>query len=568
MLIAAALLVTCVRMNPEKQWNNPFDPDGGNWHPPRVMIPSPEVVAAINDTIILQVRGVDNDETIARFNWSLDHGSSWRPGTGPHGELNYAWGADEVGRQIVWVKAVDAEGVSSLPDSFTVMVHRYTPVVLKISDTTVSQRATVRLTIAAADTNGTIAKYLWRTDSAAGCTDSTTVPQRDFSLPQGGPLQVIYAARDDDGLIIRDSCRGPQAAVMTQPIDKDTAAFSAYNYIDEKGSIPFRFQGSDPDGNADTLFYALMLGTDPVSLNRVFAGRDTQWTALDILPSSRYYWKLRVRDHFGDSIETAGVFYTNPPPKTPTNMVLIRAAGAQFPMGVARGESYEQPVHPVSFSHYYWIGVTEVTQQEFRSLMGGTVATGLGGSLPITQINWFDAALYCNARSKLEKRDTVYTYRSLSGTPGANCTLTDLHQNTAALGYALPTEAQWEYACRAASITPYYWGDNMIAIDANAWYRDNSGATVHPVAGKKSNEFGLYDICGNVWEWCNDWFDPGYYAISPAKDPLGPMEGTERVVRGGSWANSDYFCASGVRSKLPPSFSGNAVGFRVVLPHP
>ena len=129
--------------------------------------------------------------------------------------------------------------------------------------------------------------------------------------------------------------------------------------------------------------------------------------------------------------------------------------------------------------------------------------------------------------------------------------------------FALPTEAQWEYACRAGSTTGYCFGDGEAGLDEYAWYAANSGGNVQPVGGKKPNAWGLYDMHGNVWEWCQDWYDKEYYAKSATDDPAGPPHGEGRVERGGSWNDSAKGCRSANRSNLGPGDRGGNLGLRV-----
>ena len=128
----------------------------------------------------------------------------------------------------------------------------------------------------------------------------------------------------------------------------------------------------------------------------------------------------------------------------------------------------------------------------------------------------------------------------------------------------MPTEAQWEYACRAGSTTRYCFGDDESGLGEYAWYSANSGGKTHPVGEKKPNAWGLYDMHGNVWEWCQDWYDGGYYANSPTDDPTGPATGSIRVYRGGSWNDPAGRCQSATRIRPPPEFRFiHLLGFRV-----
>ena len=158
---------------------------------------------------------------------------------------------------------------------------------------------------------------------------------------------------------------------------------------------------------------------------------------------------------------------------------------------------------------------------------------------------------------------SVYGYSGISGTYGAGCSgLTDLVIDFSKKGYRLPTEAEWEYACRAGTTTTCYWGNDSSAGGAYAWSSGNSGGTTHLVATKQANAWGLYDMAGNVWEWCHDWY--AVYGSGAEADPSGPGTGSSRVVRGGAWSRGPQNLRCAGRSWVGPEFRDYDIGFRCV----
>jgi formylglycine-generating enzyme required for sulfatase activity len=207
----------------------------------------------------------------------------------------------------------------------------------------------------------------------------------------------------------------------------------------------------------------------------------------------------------------------------------------EFMMGSENGEKNEQPVHRVTISQAFYIGRYEVTQAQWKEVMGNNPSRFKGDNLPVESVSWEDAQSFIQ---KLNQMNDGYAYR-------------------------LPTEAEWEYACRAGT-TGDYAGD----LDSMAWYSANYGGKTHPVGTKQPNGFGLYDMHGNVWEWCQDWYDASYYASSPASDPQGPGSGKYRVLRGGSWNYVATFLRSAFRYRTTPDLRSSHYydydGFRVV----
>jgi formylglycine-generating enzyme len=269
------------------------------------------------------------------------------------------------------------------------------------------------------------------------------------------------------------------------------------------------------------------------------------------------------------------------PKENPTPPGMRHIAGGNFQMGSITGRGDEQPVHSVTVSPFY-IDTIDVTQADYLALMGTNPSAFTAGNdtmRPVENVTWFDAVLYCNARSKRDHLDTAYSYLSATSSQETGCTdLEGLAIDFSNNGYHLPTEAQWEYACRAGSTTAYFWGDDSTPATRmqHSWYSANSNNVTHPVATKLPNEWGLYDMSGNVWQWCNDVYDT--YADSAQIDPTGPptgtitMYGNYHVIRGGSWMGyyGSWYVGDLLRSASrfgsnPASwFSSrmNAVGFR------
>jgi len=243
--------------------------------------------------------------------------------------------------------------------------------------------------------------------------------------------------------------------------------------------------------------------------------------------------------------------------KSGIEMVLIPAGS--FEMGNRRGRADEKPVHTVWIDAFV-MDKHEVTQAEFEKL-GKIEAFSnpshfKGPDLPVEQVTWPQAARFCNARSRFEGLEPCYNEDT------AEC---DFQAN----GYRLPTEAEWEYACRAGNDSDYSFGSEARRLGDFAWFADNALKKTHPVAQKRPNPWGLLDMHGNVAEWCQDVFDKSYYQASPPKNPRGPADGKEYVLRGGSWKSPADALRSSYRLAENPGFSDaclarDAIGFRCV----
>ncbi|MCI7109368.1 MAG: formylglycine-generating enzyme family protein [Spirochaetia bacterium] len=262
----------------------------------------------------------------------------------------------------------------------------------------------------------------------------------------------------------------------------------------------------------------------------------------------------------------------------PEGFVLIPAG--TFQMGSNVGYSDNKPVHEVTITKPFYMGKYEVTQAEYEKYCSYGSSSpssdkGDGDNYPAYYVSWYDALVYCNKRSMAEGLTPCY---SISGSTdpskwgtvptSSNNTWNAVVCNWNANGYRLPTEAEWEYAARAgdntvASLT-YSGTSDVNKLGEYAWYSSNSNSKTHEVGTKKANGFGLYDMSGNVWEWCWNWFTNSYDAEAEGgSDPTGTSAGSNRVRRGGSWGSGSVNCAVSFRNSYYPNGRGN-LGFRVV----
>ncbi len=233
-------------------------------------------------------------------------------------------------------------------------------------------------------------------------------------------------------------------------------------------------------------------------------------------------------------------------------MKLKLIPAGEFQMGSTESDA-EKPRHVVRITRPFYLGVYPVTQREYMQITTKNPSHFSGNDrLPVESVSWFDAVAFCNALSRKEGLKPFYTIN------GQSVQVPDWNGP----GYRLPTEAEWEYACRARTTTRFSFGDDENALGQYAWYA-NSGSKTHPVGEKKPNAFGLHDMHGNVWEWCWDGYDARYYAQSPAEDPRGPDGATARVDRGGSWGVGPRGARSAYRIRNTPGNRYDNLGFRL-----
>lgn len=224
---------------------------------------------------------------------------------------------------------------------------------------------------------------------------------------------------------------------------------------------------------------------------------------------------------------------------------LVLLPAGTFSMGDAKGRK-DEAVHTVTIGALYMDRYL-VTQEQYEKVMGFNPSKNKGKKNPVEQIRWFDAILFCNKASKLDGLTPCYDEKT------GKC-------NFKATGYRLPTEGEWEYACRAGSKTRYSFGDDAAKLAEYAWFKNNAGGKSHPVGTKKPNAWKLYDMTGNVWQWCQDWYAADYYKKSPKADPIGPATGTTRVLRGGAWNAPADKCRAAYRFHEIPAYADACFG--------
>ena len=261
---------------------------------------------------------------------------------------------------------------------------------------------------------------------------------------------------------------------------------------------------------------------------------------------------------------------------TETHTVSVTTVGGfvlvqpgRFTMGSPTDELCRLPcemLHWVTLTHAFYVSTTEVTQAQWRAVMGWNESYFDGFNLPVERITWFDAVKYCNQRSTREGLTPAYMISDASY-DGNHITGATVTWNPSADGYRLLTEAEWEYTCRAGSTTAFSYGEisgcdseSDPNLDPVGWYAGNSGRQTHVVEIKGPNAWGIHDMHGNVWEWCWDWY--GDYEGSWT-DPVGPSSGLSRVKRGGSWQIDVPHCRSAARAYDGPEVLNYDLGLRL-----
>ena len=414
---------------------------------------------------------------------------------------------------------VEAGGYISKSGSFTISSSDMTPINVSL----VSAMATVSVTCP------TPAVSLYVDKKSVGMAPWTG------SLKEG--MHLIEAKKD--------GYRSQQRTINLSQQQRLDVAFAELAAIQGNLSVNYKPFGSDvyidgkKVGQSPRVFNGIMVGNHKVEIKKDGYGTDSK--TVSILEGQTASLSGVLTTHTSSSVASGFSSSGNTitiPVKDGISIDMVRVEAGTFTMGATAETKYpydcEKPTHRVTLTNDYYIGKYEVTQALWKAVMGKNPSFFKGDNLPVEEVSWDDCQDFL---SKLN-RITGKTFR-------------------------LPTEAEWEYAARGGNKSRGYQYSGSNNLSDVAWYYDNSGIKTHAVGTKQANKLGIYDMSGNVWEWCQDWY--GAYSSSSQVNPTGANSGSRRVFRGGSWSDSDSRCRSSYRDESTPDNRFNHVGLRLVL---
>ncbi|PID27242.1 MAG: hypothetical protein CR982_06500 [Candidatus Cloacimonadota bacterium] len=512
---------------------------------------------AIGETVSIEITATDNDGTVENVDLYVNETMVTSLTSSP---FNYDWNTADFEEGTYSLKVVAKDNGDLTTESNEVAVtltpSNEAPVVSIDSPTDGSSFAigeTVSIGITATDNDGTVDQV----DLYVNETMVTSLTSSPFNYDwntadfEEGSYSLKAIATDNDGESTESSMVNITLIVPNEapvvfidsPANGTTFAVGSM--------VSFEINATDNDGMVEKV--DLYLNDEMVTsfTNLPF---NYNWDTANA-EEGEYIFKAIATDDDGESTESSEVSI---------NLIVVDdkmafVQGGTFLMGdhFNEGEAHELPVHEVSVNSFL-MSKYEVTQQSYTELIGYNPANGwgVGDNRPVYYVTWFDALNYCNKLSEVEGLEKVYT---ISGT-----TVTvDFTKN----GYRLPTEAEWEYAARGG----IYNGDDyryagcheIDDLSDYCWYNGNTSGGCSEVGTKLPNQLGIYDMSGNVWEWCWDRYDPNYYSNSPSDNPTGPETGNFCVLRSGSWLSFPKFQTVAYRNWISPNEVLSHTGFRV-----
>ena len=366
------------------------------------------------------------------------------------------------------------------------------------------------------------------------------------SLPWNGNLKEGMHLLE----VRKDGYRSQQKTIQLAQQQKLDVAFDALSAIQGNLSVNFKPFGSDvyvdgvKVGQSPRVFNGLLVGNHNVEVRK--SGYTTSRQTVTIsegqtagisgsLTSSTSSSSANTLSSSGSSLSGNALTI---PVKNGISIEMVKVEAGSFDMGATpemkKPYDWEKPVHRVTLTNNYYIGKYEVTQALWKIVMGSNPSNFKGDNLPVENVSWNNCQKFISKLNKLTGKS-----------------------------FRLPTEAEWEFAARGGNKSRGYLYSGSNAIGDVAWYEGNSSFMTHAVGTKQPNELGIYDMTGNVWEWCQDWYDS--YSSSPQTNPTGAVSGSYRVDRGGSWNCLARSCRASCRDRCTPDYRNNSCGLRLVL---
>ncbi|MBL8029201.1 MAG: SUMF1/EgtB/PvdO family nonheme iron enzyme [Fibrobacteres bacterium] len=550
--------------------DNPYDSEGINYQPP-VINDGNTYYTFVNDTITIECSVTPGNAPIKNYIWFINEDyrkTIVETTTVP--QINIA--IKDSATKYYSVVAIDTLGISSRENAsysslIKVFVNTGTPTIdHMINKDSVAIFDSVSFRIIAHDTNGTISKYVWALNGK-DYLDTSLSNTPIFVLFYEGRRTIAVKAIDDDGLVSKPFydtiiVSRIKKSLPTVPNDKDSV-------IASRPTLRWNH-------NPYSTNYEIQITSDTISAKHITttSKQNYIYSPIALNGASQYFWRIRAfRNNDTMYVSAYKSLFTKPPSG------MSRLDSGNTSMGSTIGCTYcsidEAPLRNIYLSPF-WIDSTEVTIQSFIELTAidirlrdYPVCFCNTDKYPAHHVTWYESVLYCNARSKRDNLDTSYTYSSMVSDSGYVISLVNLTFYPFKKGYRLPTEAEWEYAYKKPSQNRYYYWSFNEPTDSNsikyAWYNRSYVNAIQPIRQKTSNAAGLYDMAGNVLEWCNDYYKE--YSGNYLHNPLGPETGTKKVLRGGDWSGALHDLRSTKRfSDVPMQKHGTGYGFRVVLP--